>query len=248
MDGKRILLWTEQGIGDQILICRYIPMFTANADKALLVCNKRLASLFNRTFPSLEIATREHGIDEISGPGPFDFHSAVIDLCSTCFVSPQNIPPPPLLKADASLCESLRKKYREQAEGRPLIGIAWRSGGSHYAHFKSTDLKDWATILGNKDVAFVNLQYGDVHDEIADVESSLGIKIITDHDINPLGGLDPVAAQIAAMDLVITSSNTAAHVAGALGKPVWNMTPTGPGRVWCGIGAVKGKKRLGILA
>jgi len=47
-----------------------------------------------------------------------------------------------------------------------------------------------------------------------------------------MGDLDLFAAQVAAMDLVITISNTTAHFAGALGVPVWNMTPTGPGRIW----------------
>ena len=232
LEGKRIALWTEQGIGDQILICRYIPMFTAEADKILLICNERLESLFKRSFPALEISTRERAIDTVNGPGPFDFHSAVIDVCSTRFVPPGNIPPAPLLKADSALVGSLRQKYKNLSDGRPLVGIAWRSGGSHYAHFKSTDLKEWTPILSNQDVAFVSLQYGKVGEEIKAVEDKFGIQIITDKDVNPFGDLDPVAAQVAAMDLIITTSNTTAHIAGSLGKPIWNMTPSGPGRLW----------------
>ena len=75
------------------------------------------------------------------------------------------------------------------------------------------------------ETTFVSLQYGDHSSEIREVESELGLKIIQDPSIDPLQELDGFAAQVAAMDLVITTSNTTAHVAGALGVPVWTLVP-----------------------
>ena len=69
-------------------------------------------------------------------------------------------------------------------------------------------------------------------DELNEFETETGLKIFTDKDINPSGDLDNFAAQVASMDLVITISNTTAHMAGALGVPIWNILPTGPGRLW----------------
>ncbi len=232
LDGKQILLWAEQGIGDQVLFSRYALHFAAQSAGSVLVCDQRLVSLFVRSFPDLPVMTREELIEDSSLMGSIDIHGAVIDVCCAAINQPLDVPTAPLLKPDATLVETLREKYLTLSGGRPLIGISWRSGGSHHTHFKSTDLSAWSEILSNADVTFVNLQYGDMRKEIEEATSAIGAMIIDDETVNPMGDLNPFAAQTAAMDLIITTSNTTAHIAGGLGKEVWNMTPTGPGRLW----------------
>jgi len=229
---KRVLLWADQGIGDQILFSRYAPQIVTEMALGVLECSPRLIALFERSFPNIEFVEQTTPPDSRLTNGPFDFHSAIIDVCCARYRDASHIPAAPLLKADPALTRKLRKKYLEASGGRPLVGISWRSGGTHTSHFKSTDLDDWSGILGNESVAFVNLQYGNPHIEVANVLQQQKTTIISDENVNPLLDLDPVAAQIAALDLIITTSNTTAHLAGALGKEVWNMTPIGPGRLW----------------
>ncbi len=81
-------------------------------------------------------------------------------------------------------------------------------------------------------MTFVNLQYGDCQTELDALQREHGITVINDPAIQPFGDLDPVAAQVAAMDLVISVSNTTVHLAGALGIPSWVMVPRGLGRLW----------------
>jgi hypothetical protein len=82
------------------------------------------------------------------------------------------------------------------------------------------------------DALFVSLQYGRIEKELSDVRSAMGWDIYSDPEIDPLLDPDASAAQISAMDLVLTTSNTTAHFAGALHVPVWVFAPLGPGALW----------------
>ncbi|MFL2770104.1 MAG: tetratricopeptide repeat protein [Rhodospirillaceae bacterium] len=230
--GKRLLLWPDQGIGDEILFARYAPMIFADCSYGALECSPRLSKLFQRSFPNTDVFAQTTPPQPSLKEGSFDFHSAIVDVCCARFESADNIPEAEPLRPDPTITNSLRKKYLALSDGRPLIGISWRSGGSHTSHFKSTPLSNWEKILSHQGCTFVNLQYGDVSKEVEEMNERIDNRIISDSEINPLQDLDPFAAQVAAMDLVITISNATAHFAGALGKPVWHMIPTGPGRLW----------------
>ena len=86
---------------------------------------------------------------------------------------------------------------------------------------KSMPLDRWAPILAIPGAAFVNLQYGDTDAEIAAARAASGAVIHTDPDLDRFDDLDGLAALIDAVDLVLTTSNVTAHIAGALGKPGW---------------------------
>ncbi len=232
IEGKRLLLWSDQGIGDQVIHIRAAAPVAAAAGDCAVECSKRLTSLFARSFPDIEIVGVREPADARLTERAWDAHSSVLDIHVGRITSPADINPTPYLKADPEMTAALRKKYRKEAGDRPLIGVSWWSGGSIQSHFKTTPLADWLPILKTPDVAFVNLQYGDHNAEIDAVTQNDGVSIIRDEDVDPMGVMDPFAAQVAAMDMVITISNTTAHMAGALGVPVWNMTPTGPGRLW----------------
>ena len=90
----------------------------------------------------------------------------------------------------------------------------------------------WRPILQCPGVTVVDLQYGDTIRERRDFEAETGIRVIHDDGIDPLADLDGFAAQVAAMDLVISVSNTTVHMAGALGVPTWVMLSTAPLGRW----------------
>ncbi len=232
LEGRRILLWGEQGLGDQIIHARAASTVAAQAENCALECSTRLSKLFKRSFPEIEIwpASTPHSPNLISQK--FDFHSSSLDMNCSLYESETDISPAPYLKADPELTRSLKKKYRATYGERPLIGISWWSGYSHHAHFKSIALNRWTSILSKPDATFLSLQYGEGRSEIASMKAETDLELKQDMDVDPMGDMDIFAAQVAAMDLVITISNTTAHMAGALGVPVWNLTPTGPARLW----------------
>ncbi|MEK9969476.1 MAG: hypothetical protein VW600_10090, partial [Ferrovibrio sp.] len=79
---------------------------------------------------------------------------------------------------------------------------------------------------------FVDLLYGDTTAERRQVEDQLGIDILRDDSVDQLADIDRFAAQAAAMDLVIGTSNSGLHIAAALGRPCWGLLPSGAGRLW----------------
>ena len=136
------------------------------------------------------------------------------------------------LKADPARTAALRQRYAAIAGGRRIVGISWRSRNTQFGTAKSVALTDLAEILRVPGVMFVNLQYGDCADEIATAKRDLGVDILHDTEIDSLRSLEDFFAQVAAMDLVVTVSNTTVHAAGALNVPAWLLLPRGEGALW----------------
>ncbi len=133
--------------------------------------------------------------------------------------------------ADRDATARQRQRLMAQAAGRPLVGLSWRSRNAAYGAPKSLELADLLPLL-RRDVFWVDLQYGETAAERSAVAAA-GATLWRDPEVDPLQDLDAAAAQAAALDLVITTSNTAAHLAGALGVPTWLLLPApGYGLLW----------------
>jgi hypothetical protein len=90
---------------------------------------------------------------------------------------------------------------------------------------RSTNLLQWQEVISIPRVHFINLQYGDCSEEIRELIEQRGIRIHSWQDADQLRDLDDFAAQVAGLDLVISIDNTTAHMAGAVGRPVWCLLP-----------------------
>ena len=122
------------------------------------------------------------------------------------------------LKADPQRVEAIRKEL--QLDGKRVIGISWKSSSSSYKT-KSIQLKDMADMFSGLDVVLVNLQYGDVDDEIRAFKEETGIEVLQCASVDNREDLDGLAALIEVCDLVISTSNVTVHMAGALAKETW---------------------------
>ncbi len=239
--GQKVLVWTETGLGDEILIASMVPDAIAAAKEVVLLCSERLVPLMRRSFPQARVELRPQGPVEQRKPLPaaatardIACQMSLSDLGAAFRRSFSDFPArPSFLKADTARRDALRKRYTAARPGAPLIGLSWSSRHNfEYGWLKSVALADWAPILQTPGAAFVNLQYGDWTDTLADIRARTGVDILQDPDVDPLKDMDAFAAQVAAMDLVISVSNTTVHVAGALGVPTWVMLPEGRGRLW----------------
>lgn len=233
LSSRTLLVWTEQGPGDEILTASMFPDLRNIAGRVVLACSPRLKPIFERSFPWCEIVARE-GIHLSPDIGSrVDVQASITELGAHLRASLDDFPEQgPYLKSDRSRVEEMRRSYCQFDSDRPLIGISWRSTSAEASSEKSSDLKAWADILTKHNCQFVALQYGDCSREIENVEHDLGISVTRDTSINPLTDMDSFVAQVAAMDLVISTTNTTVHVAGALGLPVWTLLPEGTGRPW----------------
>ena len=220
--GKAIVLWSEQGLGDEILYGSMIPEIAARSDRCIVECTPRMAPIFARSFPQTEVIPYlTQGITAVPAAG-IDFQLALGSLGR--FVRPNFSSFPRVagyLKAEPVRTAALRARYRAIAPGNLVVGLSWRSKNEEIGALKSLGLAHWTDILSVRGVTFVNLQYGDCAAELTSVKRTIGIDVYTDDEIDSLKSMDEFFAQVAAMDLVISTSNTTIHVAGSLNIPVW---------------------------
>jgi len=237
--GKSILLWGDQGVGDEVLYGSMIPEIAARAQICVVECEPRLVPLYRRSFPALEIVSeRAVGGKAHSAPPTlqrryFDYQCSVLDLGARLRRSFGAFPNTAgVLRADQDRAARLRQDYLREAPGNRVIGVSWRTINPGLAHQKGITLANLAPVLTLPGATFVNLQYGDVADEIAAFEASHRVKVVSDPNIDPLTDLDAFAAQVQACDAIITISNTTAHFAGALDVPTALYVPDGRKRHW----------------
>lgn len=223
VDGA-LRIWPEQGIGDQILFARLVPLARARAVQVILECEPRLAPLLARSFPDLEVSP-ETGQPALA-QCPVGSLGAIMNVQRDDLAGGTAF-----MRADASAVERFRARYAAMADGRPIIGIAWSSISPGRGEWKTAALSHWGSLL-QRDAFFVSLQYGDTRADIEAARVAFGVEIYTDETVDQFQDLDMFAAQIAALDNVVSVSNTTVHMAGALGVDCIVMPPPARGRLW----------------
>lgn len=230
---RKILVWTELGPGDECLTATMIPDLVAAGAKVVLLCSPRMAPVFARSFPSIAVIPAGQNPSDRSVTDGIEFQASVGELGASLRTTFDAFPVNrAVLKADENNTAALRQRYKGTAMDNVLVGISWRSKNTRSEDIKSVPLTAWESVLRTPGVTFVSLQYGDVAAEAAQARREFGVEIIVDPQIDPLANLDHFVAQVAAMDGVISISNTTLHIAGALGRPVWGLVPSNHGRLW----------------
>jgi len=234
LKNKKILLWTEQGLGEEIFSAGIFHDVLETGAHCVVECSTRMQPILQRSFPSIEVTRWTDNQATVNNTSPpFEFQYPALSMVRTFRPTIDSITNHvPYIQADPKLVANLRAKYEARAQGKRIIGISWRSQNTEFGKDKTVPILDWQPILSADDVFFVNVQYGECTKEIEAVKRKLGVDIFVDPDVEALGDLDPVIAQIAATDLVISASNSNVHFAGAMGTPAWSMLPISRGLVW----------------
>ncbi len=224
-----LLVWGEQGLGDEILYASMIPDLQGRADSIILETESRLVPLFARSFPRVNVIA---AAPASAPPIAAEAQIACGDLGRILRRSPQDFPQRPdgYLVADRARADALRKRLAH--DGRRVVGLSWRSANPAVGASKTAPLMRFAPLLRLSNVRFVDLQYGDTGAELAEVARDTGVRVEHLPDIDNTRDIDGLAALISACDAVVTVSNTTAHLAGALGKPVFVLIPAGYARIW----------------
>ena len=231
IDGA-LLVWSEQGLGDQILFAGMLPELFGRAGSVVLDIEARLIPLFARSFPALQFHARQPQLYAGAADAQIPLGSVGRYLRTGEAAFPDRAQG--YLAADQARTASLRARL---ADGRRLVGLSWRSRNPKFEQAKSAALREFEPLLRRPDCRFVDLQYGDTFAEREAIEREFGVRIEQLADIDNTADIDGLAALIAACDLVVTVSNTTAHLAGALGKETFVLVPFGHGRMWCWFNA-----------
>jgi tetratricopeptide (TPR) repeat protein len=223
LESGRVLLWAEQGVGDEVMFASTIPQLYAKSDKLIIQIDDRLIPLFKRSFPEdIIYYSNKDKVPE----SEYDFH---IPMGSTLkyfrtnldsFKQAEN----GYLKSDAARSAKLRKKLAIN-DCDYLVGISWRGGSEVNRLTKSMQLSQIVNALPNKKVKIINLQYGDTDHERQELETVNGIIIHNVSEVDNFNDIDGLASLIDACDQVVSISTTAVHLAGALGKKTTVLLP-----------------------
>jgi ADP-heptose:LPS heptosyltransferase len=116
--------------------------------------------------------------------------------------------------------------------GKIICGLAWRSHNKSFGEEKSIGLEQFEPILNSNQFEFINLQYGEVAPELQKMKTQFGIDIHQIDSVDVYNDIDGLLALIDACDLVITTSNLTAHLAGSIGKKGCVLVPVSKGRIW----------------
>ena len=215
---QRVLLWAEQGVGDEIMFASLIPDLYSSSSKLIVLIDKRLIPLFRRSFPddidfrpSNEVVSETEYDSQIPmGSVPLYFRQSIDSFKN----SAQG-----WLSASSVKAKNLRSQLLSD-DSETLIGISWHSTASKKskARNKVIPLSKIAPFLHSSKVKLVSLQYGDVDHEIKKLLIDFGIKVIQVPEIDNMNDIDGLAALISACDEVVSIDNVTAHLAGSLGK------------------------------
>ena len=225
---QRLFIWAEQGIGDQILYGSILNELQNFPNNKIISVDKKLIPVFQRSFSSYQFIDKTELLSEdlydeqipIGSLGQF-FRKELSDFKNTAY---------PYLIDDP--IKTQRIKSSPPFSNQKTCGISWRSANQKLGKDKSVSLEDLLPILSMNDMQFVNLQYGDTAEEIAVLSEKHQQSLYSVPEIDIFNDIDGVLSIISACDLIITTSNSTAHLAGALGKETLLLTPYSVGKFW----------------
>lgn len=225
--GKRILITTEQGIGDQILFGQLVQELCQRGAKVTLTCSPKIQAILQRSLNSAHVLKDTPPLAQ-SLLEQQDYKASLLELAQYLRPTSQSLEnKQAYLLADPILVKQTADKYQQLFGKKIRVGIAWRSHTDKLGELKSTELEQWLTILKTPDVQFINTQYKSAPSEIETIKARYGITIFQD-DFDPFDDCERALAQLANLDLLISVSNSGVHMAGQLGIPTWvliNKTP-----------------------
>ena len=218
--GKRIILWGDQGLGDEVRYASIIPDLQKTGANITIECDKRLTDIFTRSFANATILPAPHG-GAAKEPEQFDYQCPLPGLARffrndyKSFANDGS----GYLKADPALITFWKKRLKD-ISNRPKVGLSWNSPITLPDRIPCyASIEELAPILNISGIDFVNLQSFESKENITEAKERFGTEIHTWDDLDNRNDLNGVAALTSCLDLVISFPTFSSELAGSLGVP-----------------------------
>jgi len=229
LEGRGLLVYGEQGIGDEIMFASVVPDAAARAARCTLACDPRLVSLFARSFPGIACVPWDRSPVEPGHP-MLEGHDAAVAAGSLgrylrsapdAFAATA-----PFLRADPARVQAWRRRLAALGPG-PHVGLAWRGGvyGTGRTR-RSLDLGTLREALSPLQANWISLQRDATDAELEGAREPGRVRLA--HLPEAIADIDEAAALVEALDAVVTVCSWLVHLAGGLGKPVCVLAPYVP--------------------
>ncbi len=226
---KTIMLYQEQGIGDQIKFLSLIPKFIKNGAHILVSCDKRLHPIVQRSF-NVELVPVD-----MPQEGQWVKERGNVDYCLPLGSLPYKLDidekHQPMKRFFLPKKQDYRTRLQKKFPGKLLIGLAW-SGVHKVNPYRTIPFEALAPLTNNKYCQFINLQY-DPQNQPKDIPSDTLYHL---NELDLWNDLDGVLSLMSGLDLIITSPGANVHLAGSIGKSTLVMMPSAIDWHWPGKG------------
>ena len=217
LTGQSILLYGEQGLGDAIQYARYAPLMARRGIRVVVACRPRLVGLLRR-LPDVAAVEPEN-----QPPPPTDWHCSLLDVPAVSGDDIDSIP---------GACPYLPPVHRERPVLPPSrqfrVGIVWAGNPAQKRDYvRSCRVDDFAPLFELPGTEFVSFQVGSRARELR-----AGWRGLVRDPGDALTDLEATADALTEVNLVITVDTMLAHLAGALGRPVWTLLACAPDMRW----------------
>jgi tetratricopeptide (TPR) repeat protein len=220
---KSILIWGEQGIGDEIMFASLFSGNIAQAARCVIECSAKLVPLFTRSFPGAQVIAKSDPPHPATQTG-IDYQCAAGSLAQWLRPNLESFPQQnKFLIADPARIAYWRARLAELGP-QPKVGFCWRSSlqtGERPLHY--TTLDQWGPIFTQPNVHFINLQYDECSAELDEARQRFSVPLHAFTEVDMYNDLDETAALIHALDLVISAPTSVSVIAAAVGINTWVM-------------------------
>lgn len=216
LNGQRILLWAEQGLGDTLQFVRYVPLLAARGGEVMVEVQPALSKLLKLTEGASEVISRGDRLPD------FQWHCPLLSVPFALQTELGSIPGNvPYVRAELSKSEAWSRRMRHNTF---CVGLAWAGNPDHPRDkLRSIRLTDLIPLLNEPGTTYYSLQFGPGSEQLCELLPGLHV-VDAGSDLKDFSTL---AAIVANLDLVISVDTVVAHLAGAMGKPVWILLNKG---------------------
>jgi tetratricopeptide (TPR) repeat protein len=231
LDGN-LLVWSGQGLGDFIFFSKMVGLLDNYAKKILFICDKRLVPIYKRYFATIKAEKfiieekyqkerfSKHVASEMLGEF---FANSVEDI--NIFSGKKLIPSKKWDPEINNFLDSLPKNKLN-------IGLSWATSNKNEIDKKGIKLDKFLGIFKNNNINLINLQFGDVKDEISIFKEKNKVELYEYKNLNITKEIDKLMSLINKLDLVITIQNTTAHISLSIGKKTFVLLSYAPPRFY----------------
>lgn len=225
---KRVFVWAEQGIGDQILFSSMLNDFQNLVHNLTVSIDERLYKVFTRSFPKINFINQEQALNFQN----YDAHLPMgnLGLYVRTKLSDFANQKKNYLSPDNLIRDKFLLKYKESK--KILCGISFLSNKNIFSDSKSINIEELANYLPKEKIRYINLDYVENYNLIKKVSETHNLDYFDTKEIDKYNDLESLIALISCCDVIITISNVTAHLAGSLGIKTYLLAPYNYGRFW----------------
>ncbi len=217
LTGRKLLVYGEQGFGDAIQFARYLPLVADKGGETTLLLRKPMQRLFRTIADGMAM------VDGI-GAATFDAQVSIVSLAHVFGTTEATIPPAPYLAPEPALVEKWRSRL---GAGGFRVGIVWQGNVDHeHDRFRSLPLARLAPLAAIPGVRLISLQAVNGLDQLDRLPTGMTVERLDPEMTDPVEGFSEIAGVMANLDLVLVVDTAMAHLAGAVGVPVWMLAST----------------------